>query len=271
MQDNQHAHHIDRVRSYWNQASCGTEFIQEEKFSVDYFAAIEAFRYAIESDIFSFAQFTRYHKKKVLEVGVGAGTDFIQWVRAGAYAYGIDLTQEAINNTRKRLALEHLSASYLDVADAQKLPFAANFFDLIYSWGVIHHAPSMTDCLQEMVRVTKPNGTMKIMVYTRNSLFAFYQYLIHGVKKGKPFSRWKDIIYNHQESFGTQAFSQQEMRCLLAYYPVTIMNIQSPITAHDLLYYKSLPYQYGASLLAVLAGWQKAGWYMMIELKKNAS
>jgi hypothetical protein len=71
----------NNVREYWNHASCGTEFIDSPKFSQAYFEDIENFRYTIEPEIFSFAQFSRFRDKKVLEVGVGAGTDFIQWVR----------------------------------------------------------------------------------------------------------------------------------------------------------------------------------------------
>mgnify|MGYP006288299867 CR=1 FL=1 len=90
----------EEVKQHWNKASCGTEFINEEKFSKNYFDSIENFRYKIEPEIFSFAQFSRFHNKKVLEVGVGAGTDFLQWVRSGAIAYGIDLTNEAIENVK---------------------------------------------------------------------------------------------------------------------------------------------------------------------------
>ena len=108
----------DRVHDYWNRASCGTEYTKHKKFSADYFNEIEHLRYTIEPEIFSFAQFTRYRNQKILEVGVGAGTDFVQWVRAGAKACGVDLTQEAIDNTSNRLALEGLRAEHLSVADA---------------------------------------------------------------------------------------------------------------------------------------------------------
>ena len=67
----------DQVKTYWNKAACGTEFINQPKFTPAYFQAIEEFRYTIEPEIFSFAQFTRFHGKKILEVGVGASTDFL--------------------------------------------------------------------------------------------------------------------------------------------------------------------------------------------------
>lgn len=259
----------DRVRDYWNRASCGTEHTKQKKYSAAYFDDIEFRRYSIEPEIFSFAQFTRYRNKKVLEVGVGAGTDFVQWVRAGAHAHGVDLTQEAITNTRNRLAIEGLTAHHLAVADAETLPFEDNTFDVSYSWGVIHHSPDTFACLQEMIRVTKPGGTIKVMIYNINSLFALYQYIIHGLKKGRIFARWKDIIFNHQESFGTKAYSISEIRKQVSSYPVTIIRLEAPMTSHDLLYYKAEPWKWFASLLGSIAGWRNAGWFMLIELKKH--
>src|SRR6266850_5803378 len=91
------------VRKFWNRQSCDTQVAEAEKYSRGYFEQIEAFRYFDQPFIHSFAQFTRYRGKRVLEVGCGAGTDFIQWLRAGAVASGIDLTQEALDNVRHRI------------------------------------------------------------------------------------------------------------------------------------------------------------------------
>ena len=82
----------ERVRDFWNAQSCDTQVARSGKFSQDYFEEIESFRYFDQPFIHAFAQFTRYHGKKVLEVGFGAGTDFIQWLRAGAIVSGVDLT-----------------------------------------------------------------------------------------------------------------------------------------------------------------------------------
>src|ERR1043166_4190078 len=88
----------EQVRDFWNRQSCDTNFARAPKFSREYFEQIEAYRYGDQPFIHSFAQFTRYHGKKVLEVGFGAGTDFIQWLRAGAIASGIDLTPGGLDH-----------------------------------------------------------------------------------------------------------------------------------------------------------------------------
>jgi len=256
------------VKNYWNQASCGTEFINETKFSKKYFEEIEQFRYTIEPEIFSFAQFSRFHEKKVLEVGVGAGSDFLQWVRSGAQAHGIDLTQEAIDNVTHRLKLYELEAHELQVADAEHLPYENNSFDLVYSWGVIHHSPDTEKCLREIIRVTKPGGTIKVMIYNRYSLFALYRYLLCALLKGKPFQSLHNVLFHHQESLGTKAFTFKEIKKIITHYPVEIKQLKATVSSHDLLYYKSKLVQWIAYVAACLGGWNKVGWFMTIELKK---
>jgi ubiquinone/menaquinone biosynthesis C-methylase UbiE len=258
----------EKVKSYWNQASCGTEFIKEAKHSLSYFEAIEDFRYSVEPEIFSFAQFSRFHKKTILEVGVGAGTDFTQWLRCGARAHGIDLTLEAVANVNARLSLYGLKAESIQVGDAENLPHADNFFDLVYSWGVIHHSPDTPKCLSEIVRVTKPGGKIKIMIYNRHSLFAFYRYLLSGLFKGKPFRSLKEILFFDQESPGTKAYTFKEAKQIIAQQPVKTLEIKATVSQHDLLYYKNKFLQRCAYIAACCLGWNKVGWFMTIELEK---
>ncbi|OQA36389.1 MAG: Demethylrebeccamycin-D-glucose O-methyltransferase [Candidatus Dependentiae bacterium ADurb.Bin331] len=257
------------VQAYWNKESCGTSVTQQSKFSKIYFDEIETYRYEIEPEIFSFAQFTRYYGKRVLEVGIGAGTDFIQWVRSGAQAYGVDLTPESIEHTRQRLMIEQLHAFDLQVADAEQLPYPDNSFDLVYSWGVIHHSPNTEQCLRELVRVVRPGGTIKIMVYNRRSLFAFYRYVLCGLLKGKPLRSFKNILFYDQESLGTKAYTMKEVRTMIKQHAVTIKSLTAPVTYHDLLGYKSRIFRGLASFAASIFGWQRVGWFMLIELKKN--
>jgi len=257
-----------KVRGYWNQASCGTEFIKQKKFSKEYFEDIENFRYKIEPEIFSFAQFTRFKDKKILEVGVGAGTDFLQWVRAGTKAHGIDLTQEAVENVKHRLSLYNLKAEDLRVADAENLPYSDESFDLVYSWGVIHHSPDTIKCLKEIIRVTKVGGKIKLMIYNRYSLFAFYRWLLSGLLKGKPFRSLKNVLFYDQESLGTKAYTFKEVKKILSVLPVKVLQHKATVTSHDLLYYKNKIIRLFAYCMSCVLGWNKAGWYMTMELEK---
>ena len=183
---------IKSVYDYWNRESCGTSFTNKQKYSKEYFDEIESVRYELEPMIKPFAEFEKYKDKNILEVGVGAGTDFINYVRNGAIASGVDLTDEAIDNIKHRLLIESLNPKCLQKSNAENLPFKNNEFDLTYSWGVIHHSPDTKKCLSEIIRVTKPGGEVKIMVYNRKSVSALWVWIRFCLLKGK---FWKNITY----------------------------------------------------------------------------
>ena len=99
-------------RDSWNSEACGERYGEEQ----------EVMRYRLEPEILEFADFKSIAGKRVLEVGVGMGTDFLNFVRAGAIATGVDFTERAVAITRQRLEAEGLSAE-LRIADAEHLPF----------------------------------------------------------------------------------------------------------------------------------------------------
>jgi ubiquinone/menaquinone biosynthesis C-methylase UbiE len=223
------------VKAFWNQRSCETEHAQSSKFSREYFEEIEQFRYSSQPFIPSFAQFTRYHGKRVLEVGFGAGTDFIQWLRAGAIASGIDLTEEALANLTRRIEVYGLpKPERLQVADAENLPFESNTFDLGYSWGVLHHTPDTEKAIRELARVIRPRGEMKIMLYNRHSLCALHSWVRNALLKGRPWKGVRWVLWNHQESPGTKAYTRAEVVRLLSAAGLTDIRMEAAMMNTDL-------------------------------------
>jgi ubiquinone/menaquinone biosynthesis C-methylase UbiE len=203
-----------RVQSYWEETPCGTV----DGFDVgepEYFAEVEAKRYEAEPFIPAFAEFWRWRGKRVLEVGVGQGTDFLQFARAGAVMTGVDLTEAGIALTRKRLAAEGLEAD-LRRADAEALPFEDGRFDLVYSWGVLHHTPRTERAIAEVKRVIAPGGEARIMLYSRRSWTALGYWLRYALAKGQPGRPFTDVLSEHTESPGTKAYVQKELDELFA-------------------------------------------------------
>jgi ubiquinone/menaquinone biosynthesis C-methylase UbiE len=258
------ANETARVREYWEQASCGTDATEQPKHTLPYFEEIEAFRYRVEPYIHSFAQFTRWRGKKVLEVGVGAGTDFLQFARAGARVHGVDLTNEAIENVRHRLALYGLEAEDLRQVNAEQIPHPSNSFDLVYSWGVIHHAENMEKVFSEIYRVCKPGGTIKIMVYNYASMHTWYMWMRHAVLAGKfRGPRW--AVYNYQESYATKVYTERAIRRMLAPYK------HSGLTFHfwNQLVRDGARFEGIRKVLhRALPKWSR--WYLAFELRKEA-
>ena len=259
------------IREFWDANTCGTGVTDQPRFSRQYFDDIEGYRYDTEPEIFSFAQFTRHHGQKMLEVGVGAGTDFVQWVRAGTQAHGIDLTPAAIAHVEHRLDVYGLKAADIRVADAEALPFEDGTFDLVYSWGVIHHSPDTEQALREIVRVTRPGGTCKIMIYNRHSLFAFLMWVKQALFKGKPWRSRAWCLWHHVESVGTKAFTRAEVRQMLSRLPVGDARINTILTYSDRLMHSDPFRRAIANALALALGGRRAGWFMTIEFRKNAA
>ncbi|MDD4900433.1 MAG: methyltransferase domain-containing protein, partial [Candidatus Omnitrophica bacterium] len=154
--------------------------------------------------------------KRVLEIGVGLGKDFSRFVGNGARATGIDLSAGSLELTKRRLGLFNLKGS-LCVADAEHLPFKNGVFDLVFSWGVLHHTPGTKKAISELYRCLKPDGGKAIvMLYNKRSfLCAYYrrQYLFSRgwfKKISKVFfplrrlvpSESKDFCYEKMDSEG---------------------------------------------------------------------
>jgi ubiquinone/menaquinone biosynthesis C-methylase UbiE len=234
-----------KVHAHWEKETCGTRY-GLSKSRKDYFDEITQTRYTLEPYILDFANFPQAKGKRVLEIGVGAGTDFYHWVSNGAIATGIDLTESAIALTRERLELSQVpSNSYeLRVADAENLPFEDQKFDIIYSWGVLHHTPNTELAFKEVFRILKPGGILKAMIYHIPSWTGWMLWVQHALLKAKLFQPVKQVIFNHLESPGTKAYTVAEARRMLMSIGFEQISISTKLGSGDLLMIKpSLKYQ----------------------------
>ncbi len=222
----------DQVKDFWEKSPCGAKDVASvEEGSLEFFEAIEQMRYAGDDCMFDVVEFDRWKGKKVLEVGCGLGTDLLQFARGGAEVYGSDLTWKGVTLTRKRLALYGFPDTVL-VADGEHLPFPDDYFDLVYSWGVIHHTPHPAAAAQEIMRVCKPDGRILVMVYHRWSLVVLQAWLFYGLLRGKPWYSATQIIAEHLESPGTRIFTPDEASVL--FDGLKSVHIQTLVTRYDL-------------------------------------
>jgi ubiquinone/menaquinone biosynthesis C-methylase UbiE len=220
-----------QVHDFWNEATCGENLYLQSTDCEGYRAqAVE--RYRLEPFILPFADFSSTRGKKVLEIGVGLGADHQQFAEYGADLYGIDLTERAVEHTRRRLDLFGFS-SHLAVGDAENLDFPDETFDCVYSWGVLHHSPDTSKAIDEVYRVLKRGGRAKIMIYHKWSMVGFMLWLRYGLLTGRPWHSLHSIYAKYLESPGTKAYSYAEARRLFSKF--LDVSISTPLGHGDLL------------------------------------
>ncbi len=94
----------------------------------------------------------------VLDVGCGTGNLLALLNQDHTHLYGVDLSPEMLKYARRRLGPE----ADLELADSEKLPWAAEQFDVVTCTDSFHHYPQPLHVLDEMRRVLKPQGHLII-------------------------------------------------------------------------------------------------------------
>jgi SAM-dependent methyltransferase len=100
----------------------------------------------------------------MLEIGAGTGYFTLNLLRRGIVdeATAIDISPgmlDALQETAGELGL----AVETVAADAERLPFADESFDLVLGHAVLHHIPDLETALRECARVLRPGGTLTFM------------------------------------------------------------------------------------------------------------
>ena len=210
---------IGRVRDYWNARPCNIRHSPRPVGSREYFDEVEARKYFVESHIPRFADFARWRGKKVLEIGCGIGTDTISFARHGAHVTAVDLTEKSLEVARQRARVFGLEdrVRFLQ-ADAEKLSDSVPVepYDLVYSFGVIHHTPHPENVIRHIRKYVGPGSTVKIMVYYRWSWKVLWILFIYG--KGR-FWELDRLIADYSEAQTgcpvTYSYSRRSGRRLL--------------------------------------------------------
>ena len=205
---------LAEVKNFWNDESCGERNAEGDQ-DREYYLSETIIRYKLEPYIEAFADFPSYTDQHVLEVGVGMGSDHSQIAKhRPKKLVGVDLTERAVEHTQKRFDALNLETE-LHVANAEDLPFEDEIFDLIYSYGVIHHSPNTKRCVDEIFRVLKVGGTARIMIYHKRSLTGFMLWIRYGLLRLKLLMPLSEIYDKYLESPGTKAYSVDEAKQLL--------------------------------------------------------
>lgn len=183
--------------------------------SEKFFKFYDAQREEIEPPKFSLRlhEYNSYSKKNVLDVGCGNAYVLSKYALQGANVFGVDITKTAIDISKKRFKLLGIRGVFKK-ADAEKLPFAENSFDLVCSMGVLHHVPDTEKAIKEIFRVLKPGGKFISMFYHRNSARYYIYFRALSILRNKPMTQ----VVNENDGIGNPkaaVFTKKQLRNLV--------------------------------------------------------
>ena len=157
-----------KVQEFWENSPCDSWFTNEPQGTAAFYQSLDEHRYKVHPQLRAAVGFERTRGLRVLEIGCGCGSEAERFARAGAHYTAIDLTEAALQITRRRFQLANLQGRFVH-GDAENLPFAEESFDFVYSHGVLHHTPDTPRTIREIHRVLSPGGRAVIMLYNRDS------------------------------------------------------------------------------------------------------
>ena len=161
---------IEEVKKFWNDRPCNIKHSSKELGTIEYFDEVELKKFRAEPHILKFTEFPQWKNKKVLEVGCGLGTVGINFALNGADYTGVELSKESLEIAKKRFEVYNKYGKfYLGNAEELSSFVPVETYDLIYSFGVIHHSPHPEKIISEIKKYMNENSVLKIMLYAKDS------------------------------------------------------------------------------------------------------
>jgi 2-polyprenyl-3-methyl-5-hydroxy-6-metoxy-1,4-benzoquinol methylase len=250
-----------KIIKYWNNRPCNIKHSSQPVGSREFFNEVSARRFVVEPHIPEFAGFHLWNGKRVLEIGCGIGSDAEEFAKHGAEYVGVDISHESVTLSQQRFELAGLDGEFR-VRDASQLLTDLGKFDLVYSYGVIHHFPGIDQIVKNVHDVLVPGGEFRFMVYAKNS----WKYAM--IQKG---------LDQYEAQAGcpyAQAFSKEEIVQLLNNGWTVERLRQDHCFMYNIDAYKQGKYQLEPWFAAMPEPYQQAvreylGWHLLVKARKH--
>lgn len=252
----------DEIQRYWNERIHDLKMTRHEVGTAEFFADLEAYRFDKLHYLPRVVDFEGFSGKRLLEVGCGIGTDLVRFARGGALVTGVDLSATAIRLAERNFAHAGLAGrARLEVADAERLPFADQTFDVVYGHGVLQYAADPAAMLRECRRVLVPGGRAIFMVYNRISW-------LNGL------SKLMKVELEHEDAPVLRKYSIGEFRSLLgSFQDVVIVPERFPVRSRLHGGWKGTLFNtcFVGTFNALPRAWVKPlGWHLMALCRRPA-
>jgi 2-polyprenyl-3-methyl-5-hydroxy-6-metoxy-1,4-benzoquinol methylase len=265
---------IARVQEYWDRRPCNIRHSTQPVGSREYFDEVEARKYRVEPHIPAFAEFAKWNGRRVLEIGCGIGTDTVNFARNGALVTSVDLSEKSLELAKQRLRVYGLQDQvkfYRGNAEELTRFVPIEPYDLVYSFGVIHHTPHPERVLEQVRQYVRPGTTVKVMVYHRRSWKVLW--ILLGEGRGRFWKLRELVARNSEAQTGcpiTYTYTREEARELLERHGLEARAIEIdhifPYRIKDYVQYRYVREPYFRWMPAIMfrALEKHLGWHLCI-------
>ncbi len=271
---------IDEVQEYWDRRPCNIRHSDKPICTKEYFDEVEKRKYFVEPHIPSHAEFEKWRGKKVLELGCGIGTDTVNFLRAGAKVTAVDLSRESLKVTRKRVSLfdldDNFDSYHGNIEELRQL-VPQEKYDLVYSFGVVHHTPNPETVVEQIKGYMTPGvSELRLMVYNRFSYKLFWM-----MKESQVWSMANidSLIAKHSEAQTgcpvTYTYTPESVKELLAGFSIERVE-KRHIFTWDIEEYKRYNYVKDSAWVDIddkaLEEMEKElGWHLLVRAKLDST
>jgi SAM-dependent methyltransferase len=263
---------VEQVQEYWDRRPCNIRHSPAPLGTREYSDQVEARKYFVEPHIPRFAEFERWQGKRVLEIGCGIGTDTINFAKAGADVTAVDLSGASLGVARRRVEALGLTNITFYQADAEELHRVVppKPYDLVYSFGVIHHTPQPERVIEQIRRhYVAPGTTVKVMVYHRYAWKVLWILLMYG---HGAFWRLSDLVARYSEAESgcpiTYTYSRRDISRLLCGFEIADIRVDHifPYRIPDYVQYRYIKVWYFRYMPGAFFRWLERhfGWHLCV-------
>jgi len=217
------------VRDYWDSRPCnsGWKFDGIVYGSKEHWNEVTRRKYKSEYHIPVWAEFKKWKGQKVLEIGGGICTTATSFAKAGAFITIADLSPKSMELCKQRfktMGLDHMATFYVVNAENLSEVIPVEEYDLIWSFGVIHHSPNPEAIVDQMKYYMGQHTVLKLMVYSKISMKLFW---IMNHTKSWEFGAMDELVGHYSEaregSPVTYTYSTQGVKELLKDFTMTYL------------------------------------------------
>lgn len=140
-------------------------------------------------------------QKTFLDIGSGSGLFSLSAYRMGADVYSLDYDPDSVRATRsikEAMDIDNLDSWAIEegsVLDSDYLD-SLGLFDVVYSWGVLHHTGSMWQAISNASKRVKHGGTLFIAIYNDQGIISKYWLVVKKLYNKNWFFRVLMIVFH---------------------------------------------------------------------------